>query len=97
MPRPELAEEFSANAAVTEWTFKIRKGVTFHDGSKLTADDVVWTMNRHTADNSKSVAKVLVAGVNDQQLDRVVGDQLLVLTQSVTGGNDFLHRHVDPL
>ena len=64
-PVGELAEEFSPNAAVTEWTFKIRKGVTFHDGSKMTADDVIWTMNRHHGENSKSVAKTLVAGVKE--------------------------------
>ena len=26
--------------------FTLRKGVTFHSGNKLTADDVVWTFNR---------------------------------------------------
>ncbi len=65
VPQPELAEEFSANPAVTEWTFKIHKGVRFHDGSKLTADDVVWSMDRHTAEGSKSVAKTLVSGVTE--------------------------------
>ena len=65
VPQPELAEEFSSNAAVTEWTFKIKKGVKFHDGSNLTADDVVWTMNRHTMEGSKSKAKTLVSGVTE--------------------------------
>ena len=64
-PAPELAEEFSPNAAVTEWTFKLRKDVVFHDGSKMTADDVIWSMNRHHGENSKSVAKTLVAGVKE--------------------------------
>ncbi len=65
VPQPDLAEEFSSNPAVTEWTFKIRKGVTFHDGSKLTADDVIWTMKRHYGKDSKSVAKTLVADVTE--------------------------------
>ena len=65
VPEPDLAEEFTPNAGVTEWTFKLRKGVTFHDGSKLTADDVIWTMSRHYGENSKSVAKTLVAGVTE--------------------------------
>ncbi len=63
--RPELAEEFSANDDGTEWTFKIRKGVAFHDGSPLTADDVIWSMNRHIGADSKSVAKTLVASVTE--------------------------------
>lgn len=40
---PDLAESWSPNDALTEWTFKLRKGVTFHDGSAFTANDVVAT------------------------------------------------------
>ena len=47
IPQPELAEEFSSNENAMEYTFKIRKDVVFHDGSKLSADDVVWSMRRH--------------------------------------------------
>jgi peptide/nickel transport system substrate-binding protein len=65
VPQPELAEEFSANADATEWTFKLRNGVEFHDGSMLTADDVIWSMNRHMGDESKSKAKILVSGVKE--------------------------------
>ncbi len=36
-----LAESFESNADLTEWTFKLRQGVTFHDGSSLDANDVV--------------------------------------------------------
>ena len=50
----ELAEEWSVNANATEYGFKIRQGVEFHDGSALTADDVVWSMNRHIAEGSPS-------------------------------------------
>jgi len=60
---PELAEEWSANKDATEYTFKIRKGVEFHDGSPLTADDVVWSMNRHLGANSPSTAKSLFGSV----------------------------------
>ena len=60
---PELAEEWSPNSDATEYTFKIRKGVEFHDGSPLTADDVVWSMNRHLGEDSPSTAKSLFAAV----------------------------------
>ena len=70
-PRPELAEEFSANADNSEWTFKIRKGVKFHDGSSFTADDVIYSMNRHYGDKSTSTAKTLVADVKEwKKLDQ---------------------------
>src|SRR5215212_10325781 len=39
----------------TTWEFKIRKGVRFHDGALLTADDVVWSIERPaTIKNSPS-------------------------------------------
>ena len=64
-PQPELAESFEANSNATEWTFKIRKGVEFHDGSKLTADDVVYTMNRHKGEDSTSVFKSMLTPVTE--------------------------------
>ncbi|MCP5075002.1 MAG: ABC transporter substrate-binding protein [Rhodobacteraceae bacterium] len=63
--RPELAEEYSANADNTEWTFKLRKDVKFHDGSNFTADDVIYSMNRHYGEKSTSTAKTLVADVQE--------------------------------
>ncbi len=65
VPQPELAEEFGANADATEWTFKLRKDVNWHDGSKFTADDVMYTMNLHYGDDSVSVVKSLVASVKE--------------------------------
>ena len=65
IPQPELAEEFSANSDATEWTFKLRKDVEWHDGSKFGADDVVYSMNRHYGDESISVVKALVSVVKE--------------------------------
>ncbi len=65
IPQPELAESFEPNGNATEWTFKIRQGVTFHDGAKLTADDIVYSMNRHLGDDSTSVFKSVVASVKE--------------------------------
>lgn len=36
-----LAEEWEANEDSTVWTFHLREGVTFHDGSELDATDVI--------------------------------------------------------
>lgn len=38
---PSLAEDYEANDDLTEWTFTLREGVTFHDGTALDAGDVV--------------------------------------------------------
>ena len=62
---PELAEEVLSNDSATEWTFKIRKGVEFHNGKTLTADDVIYTMNRHMGADSISNASSLVAMVKE--------------------------------
>jgi peptide/nickel transport system substrate-binding protein len=46
--KPVLAESWSPNSTGDVWTFKIRQGVKFHDGSPLTADDVVYTYQLQT-------------------------------------------------
>ncbi|HVL24182.1 MAG TPA: ABC transporter substrate-binding protein [Thermomicrobiales bacterium] len=42
-PEPDLAESWEANADGTLYTFKLRQGVTFHDGQPFTAKDVKFT------------------------------------------------------
>ncbi len=61
---PELAEEIISNADATEWTFKIRQGVEFHNGKTLTADDVIYSMNRHLGADSVSKAASLVSMID---------------------------------
>jgi len=65
VPQPELAESFEPNSNASEWTFKIREGVTFHDGKKLTADDVLYSMKRHQGEDSTSVIKSVLASVGE--------------------------------
>ncbi len=43
---PMLATEWSSNEDGTVWTFKLRDDVVFHDGSKMTAQQVVNSVNR---------------------------------------------------
>jgi peptide/nickel transport system substrate-binding protein len=38
---PDLAESWTNSADLLEWTFNLRKGLSFHDGSPCTAADVV--------------------------------------------------------
>lgn len=44
--RPALAESWEVSADQRVWTFHLRRGVTFHDGSPFTADDVVFSYRR---------------------------------------------------
>ncbi|MBN1657636.1 MAG: ABC transporter substrate-binding protein [Anaerolineae bacterium] len=43
--RPGLAESWEVSEDGLVWTFKIREGVTFHDGTPLTAEEVAWSLN----------------------------------------------------
>jgi peptide/nickel transport system substrate-binding protein len=40
----DLAESWEPNADLTQYTFKLKAGVTWHDGTPLTAADVVFTI-----------------------------------------------------
>ena len=43
---PSLAERWNVGEDLCTWTFTLRRGVTFHNGEQLSADDVVATMGR---------------------------------------------------
>jgi peptide/nickel transport system substrate-binding protein len=51
------------------WVFNLRKGVEFHNGKTLTADDVIATFNYHRDENSKSAAKGLLSAVTEIKKD----------------------------
>ena len=40
---PRIAESWTASEDAKSWTFKIRQGVMFNDGTPLTVDDIVYT------------------------------------------------------
>ncbi len=44
--KPALAESYEISEDAKTFTFKLREGVLFHNGSKLTAEDVVYTLDR---------------------------------------------------
>ncbi|WP_306113477.1 MULTISPECIES: ABC transporter substrate-binding protein [unclassified Roseovarius] len=62
---PDVASEWSATPDAKEWTFKINENATFHSGAKVTANDVIASMNHHRGEESTSAAKALLADVVD--------------------------------
>ena len=65
---PELATEWSANADATEWTFKLRKGIYFHDGSAFDAPDVKYSLERVKDPDIGSPAKKSMISVTDIEI-----------------------------
>ncbi len=76
-----IAEEISSNADATEWKFKIRQGVEFHNGQTLTAEDVIATLKRHTDEKSQSGALGIVQGISEMTAS---GD---MVTLKLSSGN----------
>jgi len=82
---PDLAESMEPADGAKTWVFKLRKGVTFHDGKNLTPDDVIASFRHHMGPNSKSAAKASLKAVTDIKAD---GPNTVIFTLS--GGNaDF--------
>jgi len=42
---PGLAESWTVSDDELVWTFNIREGLTFHDGTPCTAEDIAWSLN----------------------------------------------------
>jgi peptide/nickel transport system substrate-binding protein len=61
----DIAVSWEPNADASEWTFELNKNASFHSGKKLTADDVIASMNHHRGEKSTSAAKALLKDVND--------------------------------
>jgi peptide/nickel transport system substrate-binding protein len=60
---PMLATSWSPNADATVWTFKIRQGVKFNDGTPMTVDDVVYSMKSQCDPSSSANALSVFAGL----------------------------------
>jgi peptide/nickel transport system substrate-binding protein len=66
---PALAESWEPSKDATTWSFKLRKGVEFHNGKSFTSQDVLFTMNHHLKPDSISGAKGVLANVADVKAD----------------------------
>ncbi|HSL58654.1 MAG TPA: ABC transporter substrate-binding protein [Acidimicrobiales bacterium] len=81
--QPYLAESVTPNDDLTEWTLTLRDGVTFHDGSALTAEVVKWNIDTlHNVATSNTQGALLNAGFTEIRVD----DELTV-TYVLSGPN----------
>lgn len=76
---PALAESWEPSADASSWTFKIRKGVQFHNGKEMTIDDVIATLQRHTDEKSQSGAQGVMKSITS--IENKGGDLVLTLSE----------------
>lgn len=81
----ELAESWEASADAKTWTFNLRKGVKFHNGKDFGADDVIESLNLHTAEEAKSAAKPIVSSISEMK--KIDDHQIQMVLQA--GNADF--------
>ena len=65
---PELAESWDTSDG-QNWVFNLRKGVEFHNGRSLVANDVVASIQHHLGEKTKSGAKGIVAQIKEIKAD----------------------------
>jgi peptide/nickel transport system substrate-binding protein len=85
-----VAEELSSNADATEWKFKIRQGVEFHNGATVTAEDVVATLKRHTDEKAQSGALGIVQGISE-----MIAEGDMVTLKLASGNADLPYLMAD--
>jgi peptide/nickel transport system substrate-binding protein len=61
--KPWLATSWKPNKDLTVWTFQIRKGVKFHNGKTLTADDVVASFRQYLNQKTSQILATLPASM----------------------------------
>src|SRR6478609_7722609 len=62
---PNLAESWTVSPDGLTYTLKIRQGVKFHDGTPMTVDDVVYSLNRIRDTKLGSYVGWMVTNVSD--------------------------------
>ncbi|MEV1317614.1 ABC transporter substrate-binding protein [Micromonospora arborensis] len=99
--KPGLAEKY-------EWTspntlvFTVRSGVSFHSGATLTADDVVWSLQRHAADGGnesdefEGVTSIAKTGDNQVTITLKAADAVFLQTMAGDAGVVLERKVAEP-
>jgi peptide/nickel transport system substrate-binding protein len=82
--QPALARAWDVSADGLEYTFLLKDGVTFHDGTTFEAADVVFSLDRARAEDSTNAQKALFAGIESVE---ALNDMVVRITLSAPNGN----------
>lgn len=89
--QPKLAESWEASDDASTWVFRVRKGVTFHNGRDVTAADVIASIDHHRREDSESSARPLVAPITELRKD----DSHTVVMELEAGDADMAFKLAD--
>ncbi|RWN48254.1 MAG: ABC transporter substrate-binding protein [Mesorhizobium sp.] len=85
--QPALAESWKPNDNGTVWTFKLRKGVKFHSGGEMKAEDVVASIDRLADPANSSNALSVFNGILQKGASKKVDDYTVEFHLDAPNGN----------
>ncbi|MFV0318986.1 MAG: ABC transporter substrate-binding protein [Microbacterium sp.] len=97
---PSLASDYSVSTDGLTYTFTVRDGVTFHDGSELTVDDVVWSLREHTDEawaDSARLAQVASIEADGQDVVMTLSEPDSALLWNLTGRAGLIFKKDDTI
>lgn len=66
---PDLAESYSVSADGLEYTFKLKKGMLWHDGQPISADDIIFTLKILQNNDYGSIQRINWQGIEVEKAD----------------------------
>ncbi|WP_228848545.1 ABC transporter substrate-binding protein [Halocynthiibacter styelae] len=81
---PGLADSWEISEDGLTWTFNLRQGVKFHDGTDFEATDVVFSLDRARAEDSTNAQKALFEGIASVE---AVDPHTVKITLTAPNGN----------
>jgi peptide/nickel transport system substrate-binding protein len=87
-PAPVLFESWEAKDKATRWVFNIKKGVTFHNGKTLDADDIIYSINMHRGKDSQSGAAENLAAI--KEIKKLDANQIEIVLESGDADLDYV-------
>jgi len=78
--RGELAESFEVSPDGLKITFKLRPGVTFHDGTPVTVEDVKWSLDRAVLAKSGAAPQLSSGSLTKPEQFAIVDDKTVTVT-----------------